>query len=100
MVDDPQHERGADPERIVEHLRRWLLLPRDRAEHMVRFLLDPLWRAYSVTYVAGGPLVRAWLQAPAEQTPAQRYARLLREPLLPADLLAVPTPGIGSTADC
>ncbi|HEX6869800.1 MAG TPA: DUF885 domain-containing protein, partial [Micromonosporaceae bacterium] len=83
------HDRGAGPDEVVEYLRRWLLLPRDRAEHMTTFLTDPLWRAYSTTYVEGHRLVAAWLAArPAGQSLTDRYHRLLAEQLVPADLQA------------
>jgi hypothetical protein len=81
------HDRGADAGDVVEYLRRWMLLPRDRAEGIVKFLTDPLWRAYSVTYVEGARLVGAWLDArPAGQSLAERYRTLLREQLLPSAL--------------
>jgi hypothetical protein len=81
------HDRGADPEDVVGYLRRWMLVGEDRARHMVRFLTDPLWRAYTVTYIEGSRLVRAWLGTdPAVRT--ARYRRLLTEPLLPSVLRA------------
>ncbi|MEU0874441.1 DUF885 domain-containing protein [Nocardia brasiliensis] len=81
------HDRGATVDEVTDYLERWLLLPRDRAQHMVRFLTDPLWRAYTVTYIEGARLVGAWLAAgPTDQPVAERYLRLLREPLLPCDL--------------
>lgn len=81
------HDRGADRDEVVDYLQRWLLLPRDRATQIVRFLMDPLWRAYSVTYIEGRRLVGQWLDARDDQTSlAERYLRLLREPLLPAML--------------
>ncbi|MFD9703968.1 DUF885 domain-containing protein [Lentzea sp. NPDC059081] len=81
------HDRGADQDDVVAHLRRWLLVPERRARQMVRFLADPLWRAYTTTYVEGVRLVRAWLdvRAPGE-TLDSRYLRLLDEPLVPASL--------------
>lgn len=83
------HDRGAAPEEVTEHLRRWLLLPGDRAEHMTQFLTDPLWRAYSVTYVEGSRLVGAWLGERSDgRTVAERYRMLLEEQLLPATLAA------------
>ncbi|BCB88528.1 DUF885 domain-containing protein [Phytohabitans suffuscus] len=83
------HDRGAGPDEVTGYLRRWLLLPRDRAEHMTTFLTDPLWRAYSVTYVEGHRLVAAWLDArPAGQSVADRYRPLLEEQLVPTDLVA------------
>ncbi|RJO78324.1 DUF885 domain-containing protein [Nocardia panacis] len=81
------HDRGADPDEVVGYLERWLLLPDERARHMVDFLTDPLWRAYTVTYIEGDRLVGEWLAArPAHESAAERYLRLLREPLLPSDL--------------
>jgi hypothetical protein len=81
------HDRGADQEDVVAHLRRWLLVPDRRARQMVRFLADPLWRAYTTTYVEGVRLVRAWLdvRAPGESLD-DRYLRLLDEPLVPKSL--------------
>lgn len=83
------HDEGATEREAVAYLRRWMLLPPERAEQMVRFLVDPLWRAYSVTYSEGGRLVDAWLAARDPETSvAERFATLLREPLLPAQLRA------------
>ncbi|MFD5825555.1 DUF885 domain-containing protein [Lentzea sp. NPDC060358] len=81
------HDRGGDPDDVVAHLCRWLLVPERRARQMVRFLADPLWRAYTTTYVEGVRLVRAWLdvRAPGE-TLGSRYLRLLDEPLVPVSL--------------
>ncbi|MEU3645550.1 DUF885 domain-containing protein [Lentzea sp. NPDC034063] len=81
------HDRGADQDDVVAHLRRWLLVPDRRARQMVRFLADPLWRAYTTTYVEGVRLVRAWLdvRAPGESLD-DRYLRLLDEPLVPKSL--------------
>jgi hypothetical protein len=83
------HDRGASPEEVAAYLRRWLLLPQDRAGHMTEFLLDPLWRAYSVTYVEGHRLVAAWLDArPDGQSAADRYRVLLEQQLVPSELVA------------
>ncbi|KJK52294.1 hypothetical protein UK23_03950 [Lentzea aerocolonigenes] len=81
------HDRGADQDDVVAHLRRWLLVPDRRARQMVRFLADPLWRAYTTTYVEGVRLVRAWLdvRVPGESLDF-RYLRLLDEPLTPKSL--------------
>ncbi|MGW3967455.1 DUF885 domain-containing protein [Amycolatopsis sp. NPDC005003] len=83
------HDRHTDAEDVVAFLRRTMLVTEARARHMVRFLQDPLWRAYTVTYIEGSRLVGAWLAArdPGESV-ADRFARLLREPLLPAQLAA------------
>ncbi|MGY1745728.1 DUF885 domain-containing protein [Blastococcus sp. SYSU D00695] len=79
------HDRGADPDEVVAHLQRWSLVGEERARQQLRFLTHPLWRAYITTYVEGFELLAGWLDArPAEQTVADRFLRLLDEPLTPA----------------
>lgn len=78
------HDRGADPDEVAAYLQRWLLVDERRARQMLRFLSDPLWRAYTTTYVEGYRLLSAWLAArPAGVSLAERYQRLLDEPLVP-----------------
>jgi hypothetical protein len=79
------HDRGADADEVVAHLQRWSLVSGDRARQQLRFLTHPLWRAYITTYVEGFDLLSAWLDArPAGQSVADRFVRLLDEPLTPA----------------
>ena len=74
---------------LVAHLQRWALVSPDRATQQLRFLTDPLWRAYISTYVEGFDLLSTWLAArPAEQPAADRFLRLLDEPLTPAGITA------------
>jgi hypothetical protein len=81
------HDQGADPAEVIEYVQRWLLLPPERAGQVVAFLQDPLWRTYTVTYVQGARLVGDWLgQASSDSAKVARFARLLRDPLLPADI--------------
>jgi len=83
------HDRGADPDEVTGHLQRWALVSADRAAQQLRFLTDPLWRAYISTYVEGFDLLSSWLAArPAEQSVADRFVRLLDEPLTPAGITA------------
>ncbi|GAA5151886.1 hypothetical protein GCM10023321_19710 [Pseudonocardia eucalypti] len=83
------HRGRADADAVVNYLRRWLLVPEPRARRMLRFIGHPLWRAYTATYVAGPPLLRAWLDArPAGQPSTDRFRRLLDEPLTPSLLRA------------
>ena len=49
----------------------------------MQFLTDPTWRAYIFCYHAGLPLCRGFVDGDP-----QRYARLLNEQLIPADLEA------------
>jgi hypothetical protein len=83
------HDRGADPEDVVEYMRHWSLATQEQARHRLRFLTDPLWRAYTSTYVEGDRLLRPWLAARDPNTNAlQRFQRLLDEPLTPAMIRA------------
>ena len=83
------HDRHADPDTVIAHLQRWGLVSHDRAVQQLRFLTDPLWRAYISTYVEGYDLLSSWLAArPAEQPVADRFLRLLDEPLTPAVVTA------------
>jgi hypothetical protein len=83
------HDRGADPAEVIAYLQRWALVSHDRAAQQLRFLTDPLWRAYISTYVEGFDLLAGWLAArPAEQPVADRFLRLLDEPLTPAVVAA------------
>ena len=79
------HDRGADADEVVAYLQRWSLVSAERAEQQIRFLTHPLWRAYISTYVEGFDLLAGWLaRRPAGQSVADRFVRLLDEPLTPA----------------
>jgi hypothetical protein len=78
------HDRGAGTDEVVAHLQRWSLVSAERATQQIRFLTHPLWRAYISTYVEGYDLLSRWLAGrPAEQPVAERFLRLLDEPLTP-----------------
>ncbi|HEY5252943.1 MAG TPA: hypothetical protein VIJ09_14850, partial [Acidimicrobiales bacterium] len=74
---------GAEPDRVVEEVARWALLPPNRAAKAVEFLLHPTWRAYISCYVEGLPLCRRFVAGDPT-----RFARLLSEQLVPDDLVA------------
>jgi hypothetical protein len=81
------HDRGADADDVVAYLERWSLVSTERARQQLRFLTHPLWRAYISTYVEGFDLLSRWLAArPAGQPVADRFVRLLDEPLTPRGL--------------
>jgi hypothetical protein len=83
------HDRGADADEVIGYLQRWSLVSAERAEQQLRFLTHPLWRAYISTYVEGFALLVRWLAArPGGQSVADRFVRLLDEPLTPAALAA------------
>jgi hypothetical protein len=64
------------------YARRWLIGPDELIDKGVA-LLDGPWPAYSLCYPAGYALARNFTAGDPE-----RFARLLREPLTPADLVA------------
>jgi hypothetical protein len=77
------HEDGADPDTVIDEVARWGMLPRARAAKAVEFLLHPTWRAYVFCYIEGLRLCRQFVGG----DPA-RFARLVTEQLVPADLAA------------
>jgi hypothetical protein len=78
------HDRAAGTDEVVAYLQRWSLVSADRAAQQIRFLTHPLWRAYISTYVEGFDLLSRWLAArPTDQSVADRFLRLLDEPLTP-----------------
>jgi hypothetical protein len=83
------HDRGADADEVSAYLQRWSLVSPERAAQQIRFLTDPLWRAYISTYVEGYDLLSRWLaDRPADQPVADRFVRLLDEPLTPRAVAA------------
>jgi hypothetical protein len=83
------HDRGADAGEVAAYLQRWSLVSAERAAQQIRFLTHPLWRAYISTYVEGYDLLSRWLAArPADQAVADRFVRLLDEPLTPRTVAA------------
>ncbi len=81
------HDRGADADEVAAYLQQWSLVSPERARQQIRFLTHPLWRAYITTYVEGFDLLARWLAArPAGQPVADRFLRLLDEPLTPRGL--------------
>jgi hypothetical protein len=83
------HDRGVDIADVVAYLQRWSLVSAERAAQQIRFLTHPLWRAYISTYVEGFDLLSRWLAArPADQPVADRFVRLLDEPLTPRAVAA------------
>jgi len=74
---------GADPDVVTDEVARWALLPRARAAKAVEFLLHPTWRSYISCYVEGLPLCRRFVGGDPT-----RFARLISEQLIPADLVA------------
>ena len=81
------HDEHRDADDVAAFLQRWLLIDDTRAQQSLRFLSSPLWRAYTSTYVEGYRLLRSWLdERPAGVGLAERFGRLLDEPLIPSSL--------------
>jgi hypothetical protein len=81
------HDEHRDADEVAAFLRRWLLVNDTRARQMLRFLSSPLWRAYTSTYVEGYRLLHRWLDdRPAGVSVAERFGRLLDDPLIPSTL--------------
>ena len=76
-------DEGVDADTVIANAERWLLLDHHRATQVVRFLNDPTWRAYVFCYAEGYRRCRDFVAGEPE-----RFARLLDEQLLPADLVA------------
>lgn len=77
------HEEHRPVDECIDYAMRWGLLPRNRAEKSIEFLTDPVWRAYISCYLEGLPLCRRFTAGDPT-----RFARLLTEQLIPADLAA------------
>ena len=75
------HEDGVAVDEVIDYVARWALLPRPRAEKAVEFLTDPTWRSYVTCYIEGLALCRRFVDGQP-----QRFARLITEQLIPADL--------------
>ncbi len=77
------HADGQPVDDVVAYLERWGLLPAARAAKAVEFLTSATWRSYISCYVEGLPLCRAYVKGDPG-----RFATLLTEQLVPADLAA------------
>ncbi len=84
------HDRRRDADEVAEFLQRWSLTTQERARQSLRFLSSPLWRAYISTYVEGYRLLGSWLDRAVDADDrADRFRRLLDEPLTPGALRAM-----------
>jgi hypothetical protein len=77
------HSQGASEEETRQYLKHWALASDRRVEQGMRFLTHPVWRTYSTTYTDGYRICSAFVDGDPE-----RFKRLLREQLTPADLQA------------
>jgi hypothetical protein len=75
------HADGRSTDEARDYLRRWALTSEKRTDQALRFIADPMWRSYSVTYIEGYRLCKAFVAGDPE-----RFKRLLTEQLTTADL--------------
>jgi len=75
------HADGRSLDEAGDYLMRWALRSEKRADQSLRFISDPMWRSYSITYIEGYRLCKAFVAG----DPA-RFKRLLTEQLTTADL--------------
>ena len=73
-------------ERAVELLQRYQLMSHDRAVQLVAFFDQ--YRSYSINYVSGEDLIRAYAnrQGPDNDAHWRAYISILNQPTLPSDL--------------
>jgi len=76
------HHRGWSVDQAVDYVERWALTSRQRAMKTVEFLTDPTWRAYPFCYIDGVRLCRSFVGGDP-----RRFARLLGEQMVPAELV-------------
>ena len=75
------HADGRPLDEARDYLMRWALTSEKRADQSLRFISDPMWRSYSITYIEGYRLCKAFVAGDPE-----RFKRLLTEQLTTADL--------------
>nr|MDQ2729218.1 hypothetical protein [Actinomycetota bacterium] len=77
------HDKGRPVDEVVAYLARWGMMSDARAAKFVEFLSDPVWRAYVFCYIDGLRVCRNFVAGDPG-----RFARLINEQLVPADLIA------------
>ncbi|MDQ2724679.1 MAG: DUF885 domain-containing protein [Actinomycetota bacterium] len=82
------HDGGLPPDEVVAYLARWGMMSEVRAAKAVEFLSDPVWRAYVFCYIDGLRVCRRFVAGDPG-----RFARLINEQLVPADLIAAADEG-------
>jgi hypothetical protein len=76
------HEQSREPAEVRDYALRWSLKPPELVDRMLAFAADDTWRTYVGTYFYGQRLCRAFVGSDE-----QKFARLLAEQFVPADLI-------------
>jgi hypothetical protein len=77
------HEDGRSLDDVREYLLHWTHRPPEQVDKTLSFVTHPTWQAYVATYIDGYRVCGAYVDGDDE-----RFGRLLREPVLPGDLVA------------
>ncbi len=77
------HDGGRPADEVIAYLAQWGMMSQARAAKAVEFLSDPVWRAYVFCYIDGLRVCRNFVAGDPV-----RFARLITEQLVPADLVA------------
>ncbi len=81
-----RHAEGRSHDEVLDYLREVGRMTAEVAAKRLEFIEHPLWRTYVFVYAEGEAMIEGWLDAvPLAERPA-RFARLLHEPMTPADL--------------
>jgi hypothetical protein len=82
------HEDGRSREDVLEFLVEVGRFAPEAAAKRLEFIEHPLWRTYVFVYSEGEALLRRWLTIAPVGARADRFGRLLREPLTPPAIQA------------
>jgi hypothetical protein len=78
------HDRGANPQHVMEYVRRHALQTEDEARKAFDFISHPLFRSYTFTYYYGGAMLENLL-VDGDNRDA-RFTCLLTEPVTPSQI--------------
>lgn len=78
------HGEKMPEDEVVAYGMRYGMTPEVEQRRLLRFHQDPLWRSYGFNYTIGRDLVEQYLAASPDRVEA--FARLLTEPMTPAQL--------------
>jgi hypothetical protein len=82
------HEDGRSREDVLAFLVEVGRFAPETAAKRLAFIEHPLWRTYVFVYSEGEALLRRWLAEVPPEARANRFGRLLREPLTPPSIAA------------
>jgi hypothetical protein len=81
-----RHAEGRSHDEVLAYLVEVGRHAPAQAAKRLEFIEHPLWRTYVFVYAEGEALLARWLDAVPEAERSERFGRLLREQLTPADV--------------